>query len=101
MLRLFSFRLTSPSASRFRMIVFRIAVLALHTDSEEIVGFIAGSRREDRFGSRTQINPPLSKWAKIKTNLVKFLKEMRRINYPQAQPLVEAIKLGCGNIATE
>ncbi|MDP6657928.1 MAG: hypothetical protein QF607_06195 [Nitrospinaceae bacterium] len=43
----------------------------------------------------------LSKWAKIKTNLVKFLKEMRRINYPQAQPLVEAIKLGCGNIATE
>jgi len=43
----------------------------------------------------------MSKWAKIKTSLVKFLKEMRRINYPQAQPPVETIKLGCGDIAME
>jgi hypothetical protein len=48
-----------------------------------------------------KLTPYMSKWAKIKTSLVKFLKEMRRINYPQAQPPVETIKLGCGNIAME
>ena len=57
MVKLFSYLLVLPSASRFQIIFFRIAALALVNDPEEIVDPIAGSRWVDGFNFRTSINP--------------------------------------------